>query len=186
VSPTGRVPLLADRDRLPPDAQRVYDQIGASRGGVVGPFQVLLHCPELAARVGALGQVIRFEGTLPADVRETAVLAAAREMDCAFEWSAHVGLARAAGVPERTIAVIAERRDSDGLAPRERIAIALTRESFQRHRIPDDLFAAAQAEWGTAGFVELVTTLGYYGMLAMVLNAAGVEPEPGTPHFPLA
>ena len=75
---------------------------------------------------------------------------------------------------------------ADGLAPRERIAIALARESFQRHRIPDDLFAAAQAEWGTAGFVELVTTLGYYGMLAMLLNAADVEPEPGTPRLPLS
>jgi 4-carboxymuconolactone decarboxylase len=185
VSPTARVPLLADRDRLPPDAQRVYDQIGAKRGGVVGPFQVLLHRPELAGRVGALGQAIRFEGTLPEEVRETAVLAAAREMDCAFEWSAHVRLARAAGVPERTIAVIAQRRGLEELTPPERIAVALARESFRRHRIPDDLFAAARAAWGIPGVVEMVTTIGYYAMLAVILNAAGVEPDPGTPQLPM-
>ncbi|HEY7676994.1 MAG TPA: carboxymuconolactone decarboxylase family protein [Candidatus Methylomirabilis sp.] len=185
MSPTARVPLLADRDRLPPDAQRVYDQIGAKRGGVVGPFQVLLHCPELAGRVGALGQTIRFEGTLPEEVRETAVLAAAREMDCAFEWSAHVGLARAAGVPDRTIAVIAERRGLEALTARERIAVALARESFQRHRISDEVFAAAQTEWGIPGVVELVTTIGYYAMLAMILNAAAVQPAPGAAHLPL-
>ena len=184
MSPTARLPLLADRDRLPPDAQRAYDQIASTRGGVVGPFQVLLHCPDLACRVAALGQAIRFEGTLPGDVREAAILAAAREMDCSFEWSAHVGLARAAGVPEGTIAVIAERRGLDGLAPAERIAIAFARESFRRHRISDEVFAAAHAEWGTPGVVELVTTIGYYGMLAMILNAAGIEPEAGAPRLP--
>ena len=176
-----RIPLLADRGQLSPEVQRIYDQIGSRRGGVVGPFQVLLHAPELAGRVGALGQYLRFEGKLPGDVREAAVLAAAREMDCVFEWSVHEPLARAAGVTDHAIAAIAERRSVEGLAPRERIPIALARESFQRHRVPDDLFAAAQREWGTPGVVELVTTIGYYGMLAMVLNAAEVQPDPGTP-----
>lgn len=180
-----RVPLLGDRNQLPPDAQRIYDQIGARRGGVVGPFQVLLHSPELAARVGALGQYIRFEGKLPADVRETAVLAAAREMDCAFEWSVHEPLARAAGVSEQAIAAIGERRSLGDLAPRERVAIAFAREIFQYHRISDEVFVAAQAEWGVAGVVELVATIGYYGMLAMILNAAAVAPGPGTSRFPL-
>ncbi len=185
MSPMARMPLLARREQLAPDAQRVYDQIASKRGEVVGPFQVLLHCPELAGRVGALGQVIRFEGALPAAVRETAVLAAAREMDCAFEWSVHVGLARAAGVPEATIAAIGERRGLEGLAPAERLAVAFARESLRRHRIPDDVFGEAQAAWGTAGVVELVATIGYYAMLAMILNAAGIEPGPGTPRLPL-
>jgi 4-carboxymuconolactone decarboxylase len=79
------VPLLANRNQLSPEAQRIYDRIGATRGRVVGPFQVLLHVPGLAGRAGALGQYIRFEGTLPPDVREAAVLTGARELDCAFE-----------------------------------------------------------------------------------------------------
>ena len=180
-----RVPLFEQRDQLSPPAQKAYDQIASSRGHVIGPFQVLLHSPELAGRVAALGQYIRFEGTLPVGVRETAVIAAAREMDCAFEWSVHESLARAAGVPDETIAVIAQRRGLDGLSARERIVIAFARESFQRHRVSDDVFAAALAEWGTPGVVELVTTIGYYGMLAMILNAAAVEPAPGTPRLPL-
>ena len=174
-----RVPLLADREQLSPEAQGVYDQIVSSRGHLVGPFQVLLHCPELAGRVGALGQYIRFEGTLPGDVREVAVLAAAREMDCAFEWSVHEPLARAAGVPDRTIAVVAERRRLEGLAARERIPIAFARESFQRHRVSEEIFAAAQAEWGTAGVVELVTTIGYYAMVGIFLKSFDVPTPTG-------
>lgn len=178
-----RVPLLTRAD-LPPAAQRIHDQIGSRRGDVAGPFRVLLHSPELAERVGALGQYLRFEGILPADVREVAILAAAREMDCAFEWSAHEPMARAAGVPEQTMAAIAERRALEGLSASERTAIAFARESLQRHRVSDAVFAAAEAAWGTRGVVELVTTIGYYTMLATVLNAAEIPPDPGTPRLP--
>ena len=180
-----RVPLLADRSQLSPEAQRIYDQIGVRRGGVPGPFQVLLHAPELAGRVGLVGQYLRFEGALPAPVREAAILAAARETSCDYEWSQHEPLARAAGVPDRTIRIIAGRGGLEGLTPAERLPIAFAREAFRRHRVPADLFAAAQAEWGTPGVVELVTTIGYYGMLALLLNTAEVEPAPGTPRLPL-
>ena len=180
-----RVPLLEDREQLPPEAQPIYDQIVATRGGLVGPFRVLMHVPELAGRVGALGQYLRFEGTLPEDVREAAVLATARELDCAFEWSVHEAIARAAGVSDGAVASIAHRSPLDGLPPRERIPIAFTRETFQRHRVSDELFAAAQAEWGTSGVVELVTTIGYYGMLAALLNAAEVPSGPDTPRLPM-
>ena len=80
-----RVPLLEDREQLPPEAQPIYDQIATRRGNVPGPYQVLLHVPELAGRVGMVGQYIRFEGALPAAVRETAILAAARETNCVYE-----------------------------------------------------------------------------------------------------
>ncbi len=43
----------------------------------------------------------------------------------------------------------------------------------------------ARGHGGTRSAVELVTTIGYYGMLAMVLNAAEVQPNPGTPRLPL-
>jgi 4-carboxymuconolactone decarboxylase len=179
-----RVPLLADRDQLAPEAQRIYDQIAARRGNVPGPYQVLLHVPELAGRVGMLGQYLRFEGSLPAAVRETAILAAARETNCAYEWSQHEPLARAAGVPDHVITAIAERRGLDGLPPQQTIPIALARECVQRHRVPDDLFAAARGAWGTPGVVELVIIVGYYAMLAILLNATDVQPAPGTPRLP--
>jgi 4-carboxymuconolactone decarboxylase len=179
-----RVPLLAERERLSPEAQRIYDQISAKRGGLVGPFQVLMHVPELAGRVGAVGQYLRFEGKLPEAVREAAVLATSREFDCTFEWSVHEPMARAAGVSGGAIAAIAQRGPLDGLPPAERIPIAFARESLQGHRVSDQVFAAAQGEWGTGGVVELVTTIGYYGMLAAILNAAQVLPDPAAPRLP--
>ena len=50
-----RVPLLEDREQLPPEAQPIYDQLATRRGNVAGPYQVLLHVPELAGRVRMVG-----------------------------------------------------------------------------------------------------------------------------------
>ncbi|HXH84355.1 MAG TPA: carboxymuconolactone decarboxylase family protein, partial [Candidatus Tectomicrobia bacterium] len=95
-----RVPLLESREGLSPAQQEAWDAIAESRGRVVGPFAVLLHSPEVARRVAALGHLLRFEGRLSAVERELAILAVARALDCQFEWAAHAPLARRAGVRE--------------------------------------------------------------------------------------
>ncbi|HXD96032.1 MAG TPA: hypothetical protein VN646_05800, partial [Candidatus Acidoferrum sp.] len=61
-------------DALEPDARRVYEKITVKRGAVRGPFASLMHHPVLAERVGDLGEYLRFNGTLPGDIRELAVL----------------------------------------------------------------------------------------------------------------
>jgi hypothetical protein len=58
------------------DAQkRVYDAIaGGTRGGVRGPFAVLLRSPDLADRVQKLGEHLRFNSSLPPRLNEFAIL----------------------------------------------------------------------------------------------------------------
>jgi hypothetical protein len=55
-----------DRNGLPPEDQAVWDRIPAVRGGVRGPFGVLMHVPQLADRVRTLEDYFRFDGDLPA------------------------------------------------------------------------------------------------------------------------
>ena len=46
----------------PPEDQAVWDGIAAVRGGVRGPFGVLMHVPQLADHVRALEHYFRFDG----------------------------------------------------------------------------------------------------------------------------
>src|SRR5258708_16909028 len=68
-----RVAEVKERDALPESQRPAFDDIVASRGSIRGPFGVLLHSPELARRAAALGGYLRYESSLEARVRETAV-----------------------------------------------------------------------------------------------------------------
>src|SRR5690349_7282318 len=57
---------------------RVRRHRGGPRGGVRGPFAVLLRSPELADLVQKLGEHLRFHSTLPPRLNEFAILINAR------------------------------------------------------------------------------------------------------------
>ncbi len=179
-----RLPQIRTRDDLPERDTHAFDSIAESRGRVSGPFSMLLHSPEVAARTAHLGTYIRFGSTLsPAD-RELAIITTSREFDCDFEWSAHEPLAREAGVPPETIEIVANRGDGGEISPREGTIVEYGRQLFRDLRVSDETFDEARSLFGDRGVVELTATFGYYAMLACTLNAFWVEPEHGSPTLP--
>jgi 4-carboxymuconolactone decarboxylase len=179
-----RVPEITTRDGVPEDKRQIFDAITGSRGRISGPFAVLLNSPEIAGRAAHLGAYIRFESVLSPTDRELAIITTSREFDCDYEWSAHEGMAREAGVREEAIDVVANRRAPDSLSEKEATIIRYGRELFRDHKVSDSTFNSAKASFGDQGVTELTATMGYYGMLACALNAFEVEPAPGTPRLP--
>lgn len=181
---TTRTPYLTERDQVSEDGRESYDSVLESRGRISGPFGVLLNSPELAGRAGHLGAYVRFEGGLPDAVRELAILTTAREFDCAYEWAAHEPIAREAGVREEAIETVADREPPDDLSETEALLVNYGRHLFGEYVVPDDLFDEARTTFGVEGVVELTATMGYYSMIACVLNAFEVTPEEGGPELP--
>jgi 4-carboxymuconolactone decarboxylase len=173
-----RLPELTTRESVSPDGLTAFDAIAASRRRVGGPFAVMLHSPEVAARAAHLGTYIRFESSLPPTVRELATIVAAHECECAYEWSAHERAAREAGVPDAVIDVVARNGELDGLGEEHALVIRCGRDILTRHRVDDATFEAARARYGERGVIDLTVTFGYYSLLACVLNATGVEAAP--------
>lgn len=171
-----RVPTPGKQD-LPEDKREIYDEIVESRGSIVGPFSVLLNSPETARRAAHLGAYIRFESTLPPAVRELVILVAGREADCQFEWTYHEPMARDAGVSDAAITAIRDRQDLSTLGTDESAPAQYCRELIRNKRVSDETFQKAHQQLGDQGVTELTATLGYYTMLACVLNAMEVEPE---------
>jgi 4-carboxymuconolactone decarboxylase len=109
-----RLPNL-DKDQLKPEDLKFYDVIAESRGGVRGPYGVLLHSPDLAAQVAHTGSYVRYNLELPDALRET-IIATAREIKNQYEFYAHARLAWQAGVSEDTIQAIARGTALQGLS----------------------------------------------------------------------
>ena len=179
-----RIPRITERDQVAERHQSIFDAIAESRGRVGGPFSVLLNSPEVAGHAAHLGSYIRFESTLAPEQSELAIITAAREFDCQYEWSAHEVLARKTGVRDEAIEAVANRAPLEALSDEEATIISYGRQLLGDHQVTDSTFDAARKMLGDQGVTELTATYGYYGMLACALNAFQVEPAPGTPRLP--
>ena len=179
-----RLPELTTKEASGPEAHAAFEAIVASRGAVQGPFAMLMHSPETAVRTAHLGAYLRFESVLDDDARELAILTAAREFDCDYEWAAHVRLAQRHGVREEAIAVVGQREDPSALDDAEAVIVRYGRELLAAHRVSQDTFKAARAQLGERGVIELTATLGYYAMLACTLNATEMAPPADAPRLP--
>jgi 4-carboxymuconolactone decarboxylase len=165
-----RIPALSPGE-LSREAREVYDEIMASRGEVDRPFQILLASPELLRRTAHLGAYLRFGSSLPAPIRECVILATARELRCPFEWEGHEPQARRAGVSEETIEAIRNGELPPRASEPEAAVIRFVYESLRDHMVTNATFGRVQDAVGIAGTTELAATLGYYAMLACVINA---------------
>lgn len=177
-----RVRYHTTRETVPEDGRHHFDAIEASRGEILGPFAVLLNSPELAGRTADLGTYVRFESTLSDADRELAILTTAREFDCPYEWAMHQPIAVEAGVSDAALDVVSERRETDRLDD-EAVVIEYGRELFGERSVSDETFDAAFDRYGERGVVELTATMGYYAMIACVLNAFEVRPNADQPQL---
>jgi 4-carboxymuconolactone decarboxylase len=159
---------------LAPEARAVYDRITRKRGPVRGPYAPLMHHPPLAERVGALGEYLRFDSTLPPDVRELAILVTARAVGQPYEWVMHAPLARQAGVPEDVIERVRTGSDPASLPAPYADAARVVAHTLRFESIPAELQERVQARLGLPGLLELVVLAGFYRLIAGVLDAFDV------------
>jgi len=166
-----RIPLLDSKDGLTERQAEVFDAIVESRGSMIRPYEVLLHAPGLAQPAGALGAQIRYHGALSDHDRELSIITTARTHNCQFEWDSHIGIASDAGVNEGVIEVL--ESGSGTLPDREATIIGFIRELCAESTVSDATFAEVEGLLGTEQVVELSALVGYYTMLAFVMNTAG-------------
>lgn len=155
------------------EAQKeVYDQIvSGPRGTLVGPLRAALHNPVLADRWQRLGQVLRFETSLPPHLNELAILVTARRWNSELEWAIHAGDADRAGLdPTIAEAVRTCSVPEFGTDEAAREIYDFASELVQRGDVNDTTYAAIIKRWKAVGAVELTAVVGYYSMVAMTLN----------------
>ena len=173
-----RLEKITSKDQVPAEHHAVFDAVVKSRGGVHGPFSMLMHCPPLARHFVDIGGYIRFEGKLDHRVRVLAAMTVAREFDAMYIWGAQTGQARKQNVPESTITAIREK-NTKGMPPEDAQIVNLTRDLINKHRVDDATIKALLDRFGKEQLVELTGTIGYYSMLAMTANATELEPAEG-------
>lgn len=166
----------------------VYEQIvSGPRRTLVGPLRAALHNPELADRWQRLGQVLRFETSLPTRLSELAILVTARRWNSGLEWTIHASDATRAGLAADIIDAIRLGEVPDFAEDEEgREVYAFAGQLVQKGDVEPETYAGIVSRWGEVGAVELTAVIGYYSMVAMTLNVHRIPlPEGMTSSLPV-
>ena len=173
-----RVPYVS-REELDADGQKIYDRIREDRNSAeVGlQFRALLHSPQAAGHLTSLGAQLRFDSSMPDNLKELAIILVAREWDSGIEWTGHAVLAAKAGVSDESIENIRTRKAPEGLTREEAVIAKFVQQVTRQKDVTDADFGAALALLGDRGVVDLTLTVAYYTALAIAQIA--LKPEMG-------
>ena len=151
------------------------------RGGIRGPFLALIHHPDLADRVQALGEHLRYGAAISLANIEFVVLIVARHMNCQYEWFAHARIARTTtDLPETIIGALQIGQVPPSMNPEQLALYTFTKEQIAQGQASDATYDAAFKHFGRAGILDIIAIIGYYSMIAMVLNTSQIPLPEGT------
>src|SRR3954462_1662252 len=156
--------------------------LAARRVPVFGPFEPLMHSPEVMSQARAMGDYLRYKSGIGTTLSELVILVTAPEWTPGYEWYVHAPIAAKAGIKPEIIEAIRDGRRPTGMSEDEEIVYDVSTELHQNKRVSDATFARAEKQFGKAAVVDLVAINGYYTFLAMHLNTARYPlPRDGTP-----
>jgi 4-carboxymuconolactone decarboxylase len=175
-------PLTYD-EMTPAQKMMVEHLIAGPRGGVNGPFNVLLRSPEIGDLGQEFGASTRFKSSLPERLYELAILVTARHWTAQYEWQAHHRSALQAGLSAAICDAIAAGRRPAAMQKDEEAVYNFVSELLNTKQVSDTTFAAAKNAFGERGVVDIIAVTGWYSTVSMMLNVdqypvlEGTQPE---------
>jgi 4-carboxymuconolactone decarboxylase len=176
------------RDEMSPEQIRVNDIIATARSGdqASGPFAVWLRTPEFAELAGSFGMYLRTRTTLPRHLLELTVLVTARNWTAQYEWYAHEKHVGVAGLDADLVEDLRLGRRPNFKAAAEAVVYDVATEIHGTKTLSEETYRRALDTLGEQTVIDLLTVIGYYTMIAVVLVGLEVEtPDGSTPLVPL-
>lgn len=147
-------------------------RILGERGQISPLYRVLLNSPAIANGWEQMLSAVRRRSSVPAHLRELAILRVAVLNAADYEFEAHAPLAREAGVSQAAIdATRSMPLDLRPFDPTEQLVLRLTDAMTREIVVPDALYAEIRTSFDAQVQVELVATVAAYNMVSRFLVA---------------
>lgn len=137
-------------------------------------LSTLARHPELTKAFLGFNVYLLFQSSLPARLREVAILRIAHRRHCTYEWEHHVEMAKTEGLTDADVEAI---RRGDAADEVDQLAITAADELDDTSNLTDETWEALGEHLSDRQRMDLVFTVGAYGMLAMAFNTFGVQLE---------
>lgn len=175
-------------DELSPPQKEWADSIsGPPRNAKFAnpPYRAYIRNPELAPKLSAMSDYLRWNSSLPARLSEFAILITARQWTAQYEWFAHYPLAMKAGLDPQVAKDIASGVRPQAMKDDEAALYDLAMALYRDKKVSDEVYRAAQAKFGERGIMDIIGLIGYYDLVSMTLITMQAEaPNDSVPPLP--
>ena len=173
-----------DRVQLPVDEEKKGDTKADDRPGLPGMLKTVAHHPELMEALLDFATVITHNGALSPRDSELLAMRVAWNCQSEFEWGHHLEYALNAGLSKEEVARVPLGADAGGWSDTDRALLEAADELHASQNVSDEVWSKLAALYSDKQLVEILFVVGEYTMLSMVVNASGVELEPGYERLP--
>jgi 4-carboxymuconolactone decarboxylase len=143
-------------------------------GSMIGPWNASLHHPAIGKASWQLTKAINALSTLPADVKEVAILVVGGFHQARYEIYAHTAVAARLGMPPAKISALVANEKPADLTNDESIAFDVAYLLCRGGPLPDATWRLTVAAFGELGAAQLVYLVGVYAFVATSLNGFDV------------
>jgi 4-carboxymuconolactone decarboxylase len=139
------------------------------------PYRAYVRNPDLAPRLSALSDYLRWNTSLPPRLSELAILITARQWTAQYEWFAHYPLALKGGLDPKVAGDIAAGKRPDNMKDDEAALYDLAIALYRDKKVSDPVYKAALDKFGERGIMDIIGIIGYYDLVSMTLITMEAE-----------
>jgi alkylhydroperoxidase family enzyme len=176
-----RVAPVAPAERTG-QVRELLDLAMAGAGADANIFTTLVQAPGLYRRWLPLGGRL-LNGKLPPRDRELLILRTGWNCQAEYEWAQHARIALGCGLSAEEVQRVREGPDDDSWMPFDATLLRAADELHMTSTLSDATWSALASHYDVAQLIELPMLVGHYHMVAMTLNALGVELDDGLTGF---
>jgi 4-carboxymuconolactone decarboxylase len=150
------------------------------------PYRAYVRNPDLAPRLSALSDYLRWNTSLPPRLSEFAILLTARQWTAQYEWFAHYPLALKGGLDPKILSDIAAGKRPENMKDDEAALYDLVMALYRDKQVTDAVYGAAREKFGERGIMDIIGIIGYYDMVSMTLiTMQAGAPNDSVPPLPV-
>ncbi|KAB5588186.1 Ran GTPase-activating protein [Ceratobasidium theobromae] len=178
--PAQRVPVV----NPPPGTNELADSIRKQQNGTLRALDTaLLNSPQFTIGWTALATQVRYNSTVPGDIRELLILRVAALQGAAYEWQLHEALGRSEGLTSDQLKLIRDPVFSPygssvpaAFNLKQIAALKFTDASTKNSHVSDEVWSTLAGQFtDTQQITELALTVAMYNMVSRFLLAVSVD-----------
>src|SRR5437763_12105593 len=135
-----RLPTIPPEQYTAEQKKAAEEFLAARKVPVFGPFEPMMHSPEVMSIARSTGDYLRYHSALGNTLSELVILITAREWSQDYEWFVHYPIALKAGIAKEIADAIGDGRRPSGPSADEEIVYDFTTELLRNKRISDATF----------------------------------------------